>query len=134
MISFEEIKPKIKNLAEKYRLSMVIVFGSQVKGKTHSQSDVDLAFVSEKSLGPSDIAKMQIEFAENLKVKNLDMTAINGAPPFLLKQMAQNSIVLYEKEHSLFAKFKIYAFKRFMEAKNLLALRELSLSRFLEKL
>ncbi|MCX6731644.1 MAG: nucleotidyltransferase domain-containing protein, partial [Candidatus Parcubacteria bacterium] len=121
-------------LAEKYHLSLVVLFGSQAKGKTHSQSDVDLAFSAEEPMSPADLAKMQTDFSENLKIKDLEMVGLNNAHPFLMKQVAQNSIVLYEKERSLFAEFKIYAFKRFVEAKNLLDLRKLSLNRFLQKI
>jgi len=134
MVITKEIKQGIKELAEKYRLLLVVLFGSQVKGKTHSQSDVDLAFSAEEPMSPADLAKMQTDFSENLKIKDLEMVGLNGAHPFLLKQVAQNSIVLYEKERSLFAKFKIYAFKRFVEARNLMDLRKLSLDRFLQKI
>lgn len=134
MIPPDEIKPKIKDLAEKYHLSLVVLFGSQATGKTHSLSDVDFAFINEGVLGPADIAKMQAEFSEKLKIKNLEMVGLKGAHPFLLKQVAQNSVVLYEKKRSLFAEFKIYALKRFIEDKNLLDLKKLSLDRFLQKI
>ena len=134
MIPFEEIKPKIKDLAEKYHLSLVVLFGSQATGKTHSLSDVDFAFINEKVLSPADMAKMQVEFSERLKIKNLEMVGLKGAHPFLLKQVAQKSVLLYENEPSLFSKFKIYAFKRFIEAKNLFDLKKLSLDRFLQKI
>lgn len=132
MLNIEKIKPEIEKLAQKYRLSLVLLFGSQASGKTHPQSDVDLAFLFEKKMDLMDIARMEIEFMENLKIKDLEMVALNGAHPLLLKQAAQKSIVLYEKEPSLFARFKIYAFKRSVEAKKLLDLREMSLNRFLQ--
>jgi predicted nucleotidyltransferase len=134
MINIEEIKPKIKMLAEKYGLSLVLLFGSQVTGKTHPKSDIDLAFISEKPISPMEIAKMQTEFSEELGLKNIEMIALNGAHPLLLKQVAQKSIVLFEKEPSLFSQFKIYAIKRYMESKKLFELRELSLNKFLQKL
>ena len=132
-MDIEKIKPKIARLAEKYSLSLLLLFGSQVTGKTHLRSDVDLAFVSEKQLDLTEIAKMEIDFSQRLRIKNLEMVALNGAHPFLLKQITQKAVVLYEKEDSLFVKFKIYALKRFMEAKRLLDLRELSFNNFLQR-
>lgn len=133
MIDTKKIKPKIEELARKYNLSLVVLFGSQVNGKTHAQSDVDLAFSFEGQMSLKDIAKMQDEFSEKLNIKDLEMVALNNAHPFLLKQVAQNSIVLYEKEPSLYARFKMYAFKRSVETKRLLDLRQLSLNKFLQK-
>ena len=79
------------------------------------------------------IARMQSIFTQKLKLKNLEMVDLKTAPPLLLKKVATESILLYEKEPSLFADFKIYALKYFMEAKKLLDLRKLSLDRFLQK-
>lgn len=112
---------------------MVVLFGSQATGKTHPKSDTDLAFLSEESMGPMDIAIMTEDFSAELGIKNLEFVRLNGAYPFLLKQVAQKSKILYEKEPSSFAGFRIYAFKRFMEEKKLLDLREASLNKFLQK-
>jgi len=133
MIDIAGIKPEIEKLAKKYRLSMIVLFGSQVSGKTHPQSDFDFAFLSEKRMSLIGIARMQSVFIRKLKLKNLEMVDLKTAPPLLLKKVADESILLYEKEPSLFADFKIYAYKYFMEAKKLLDLRKLSLDRFLQK-
>lgn len=133
MLDIEKIKPDIKQLAEKYGLSLVVLFGSQATGKTHMKSDVDLAFLAKKPMNLMEIVKMQAEFSKELKIRDLETVALNGAHPFLLKQVAQKSVVLYEEEKSLFAKFKIYAFKRFIEAKKLFELRKLSFDKFLQK-
>lgn len=133
MVKFDDLKPKISELAKKYHLSLVAVFGSQVSGKIHTKSDFDLAFLSEKSMGLLDIAKMQTEFSDNLKIKNLEMVSLNGASPFLAKQVSQKGTVLYEAAPSLFAKFKIHSFKKFMETKKLFDMRELSFNKFLKK-
>ncbi len=126
-------KIKIAELAKKHNLLIVVLFGSQVSGKTHLGSDVDLGFISEKAISPADIAIMTFEFTEKLGVKSLELIDLSGAPPLLLKQVAQKSVLLYESEAALFAKFRIYAIKLFMEAKKLLDLRGASLNKFLQK-
>lgn len=133
MLNTEQIKPKIKKLAEKHHLSLVVLFGSQATGKIHSQSDTDIAFLSRERMDLIDVSKMTMDFSKELGLGNLELVDMKNASPLLLKQVAQKSILLYEKELSLFADFKIYAYKRFMEAKPLLDLRELSLSKFLQK-
>ncbi len=132
MLNIEQIKPKIEKLAKKHHLSLMVLFGSQATGKIHSQSDIDMAFLPFKRMNLIDVSKMTIDFSKELGVENLELVDMKNASPLLLKQVAQKSILLYEKEPSFFANFKIYAFKRFMEAKPLLDLRELSLNKFLQ--
>jgi predicted nucleotidyltransferase len=134
MLNITKIKPEVKKLAKKYHLLLVVLFGSQVGGKMHPQSDVDFAFLSERRMGLLEIAKMQIEFSQRLKIKDLELVDLKAAPPLLLKQIAKKSVLLYEKEPFLFANFKIYALKNFMEAKKLLKLRESSLNKFLQRI
>lgn len=130
---FDFPKEKIKALAENNNLSLIILFGSQARNKTHPQSDVDLGFLSVRFFSLADIAKMQFEFSQELKIENIEMVDLKSAPPLLLRRAAEQGILLYEKAPSGFARFKIYAFKRHMEAKPLLGLRKAALNKFLQK-
>ncbi len=134
MFKIAEIKPEVRKLAHKYRLSLVVLFGSQVSGRTHPKSDVDFAFLSEKRMNLIEIAKMHMAFSQKLKLKNLELVDLKTAQPLLLKQVAKQSVLLYEKEPLVFANFKIYALKCFMKAKKLFDLRKSSLNRFLQKI
>lgn len=122
----------VKKLAEKYRLDLVLLFGSQAKGKTHALSDTDIAFRCESPMRPLEIAKMQMDFSLIFGTKDLEMVDLRGASPLLLKQIAENSLLLYEKENSAYARFKMYAYKLYMEAKPLLELRRSQLNNFLK--
>ncbi len=133
MKDIEKMKNKISELAPKYDLLLLVTFGSQARGKSHPKSDVDFGFLAPKRMSLLEIAKMQLEFSEKLKMPNLEMVDLKLATPLLLKNIAQDSILLYQKESGLFERFKIYGIKLFMEAQNLLRLREASLNRFLEK-
>lgn len=122
-INTEKIKPDIEKLAQKYHLTLVVLFGSQARGTTHAKSDVDLAFSSETNLSPYDVAKMQLEFTQRLKFKDIELVDLRNASPLLLREVTRHAIVLHEKDHSKFARLKMYAFKRFVETKPLLDLR-----------
>lgn len=133
MIDLEKIKSESLALAKKHNLSLFLLFGSQASGKTHPKSDVDFGFLAPKRLSPKEIAKMQFELSEKLKIKDLEIVDLKEAPPLLLKNIARDSILLYQSEPELFARFKIYGIKIFMETKKLLRLREFSFNKFLEK-
>lgn len=132
-IDIAAIKDKIRPLAEKYHLKLVVLFGSEARNKTHPQSDVDFGFLADRRLSLKDIAKMQFDFSGILKIGNLEMHDLSNAPPLLLKNIATESILLYEGENSLFNRFKIYGIKIYMEARPLLKLREAALNKFLEE-
>lgn len=134
MIDADKIKPQIKELAEKHGLSLVAIFGSQVSGKTHKESDVDFAFTADKYISPRETAEIIFDFTRYLKVgANIELVNLKNASPLLLKQIAMNSLLMYEKEPHLYNLFKIYAIKRYMEERKFLKLRDLSLNKFLQK-
>ena len=122
----------IRKILDKYSLNLVILFGSQATGHTHPKSDTDMAFLSDKLLGPSEIARMCFAFSNELRIRDLECTDLHSAPPLLLKQVALKGILLYEREPHTHARFKIYALKRSMEAEPLFRIREKSLVGFLE--
>ena len=70
---------------------------------------------------------------EILETQNIELVDLHGASPLLLKEVARQSVLLYEKEPLEFAQFRIAAFKKYMEAKRLLDLRAASLEKFISK-
>ena len=40
----------IEEVAKKYDVSLIVLFGSQAKGNTHKHSDTDVAFLPNKNL------------------------------------------------------------------------------------
>jgi len=41
-------REKIEKIAKKYNLELMVLFGSQATGQTHSRSDVDLGVISKR--------------------------------------------------------------------------------------
>lgn len=131
MISKELLSEKFKELAVKNGLVLGVLFGSQATGKIHSQSDIDVGFIADRRLRLREIAEIQ----ENLMVAtgygNIEMVDLKNVPPLLLKQIADEGILLYEKESGDFDRLKIYGIKLYMEAKPLYQARALELKTFL---
>lgn len=126
-----ETRARVSTIAEKYRLSLVLLFGSQASGKTHKQSDIDIAVLSEKELSLREMGELTLVFVQALKTNDIDLVDLKTAPPLLLKQVAANAVLLYESKPLVFSTFRVYALKRYMEARPLFKLREEALSRFL---
>lgn len=84
-----------------------------------------------------DIKKFKI-IAKKLGQKygldiNVELVDLKSAPPLLLKQVAEHSILLFESSRSIFALFKIYAYKLYVEAKPLFDLKKKQLNKMLKK-
>ena len=131
MLNITELQSKITSLAEKYNLSLVVLFGSQATGKIHPGSDIDIGFIADKQMGPGDIAGMQLDFEHTMRMGPIECTDLKAVPPLLLKFVAIEGILLYEKTPNLFAEYKIYFLKLYMEASPLFKMRDEHLARFL---
>ena len=119
----EIIKQGIAKFADKYKLSLVVIFGSQVSGKIHSDSDVDVAYSSSAPLSLEDESSLILDLAGVFKTNLVDIVSLRASSPLLLKEIADNAVVLYESEKSLFSEFRLYSFKKYFESKRLFDLR-----------
>ena len=118
-------------MARQRELILVVLFGSQATGKTHSHSDVDIGFVAPKRLGLREVAELEMEMTETLGQSRLELVDLKNTPPLLNKKVADEGILLYENESGSFADFRAYAFKMYVEAKPLFRLRENYLHQFI---
>lgn len=116
-------KAEIATLAKKHGLDLVLLFGSQASGKTHASSDIDVAVYGQRAFRPIELAKMQYDFSKLLRFEDVELVDIKSASPLLLRELYQNSILLYQADAKLYDEMKIYFFKRYIEAKPLIRLR-----------
>ncbi len=128
----EEIKYKIEKLAEKYHFLMLVIFGSQAKGKTNSQSDIDLAYLSAEKLDLIEEARLVCDLMPVFKSEKIDLVNLAKAPPLLLKQIFDNHQILFCRDKKIYHTYQIYALKKYLEAKPLFQLRSESLAKFLQ--
>lgn len=122
---------KIAQFAQKHGLQMVVLFGSRARGEARLASDTDIAVFAGVKKSVRELSLMQIEFAEMFHVKNPEIVDLSGRAPLFLKQVADDGKVLYERSHGIFDEFQIYAFKRYVEAKPLFALRREFVTQFI---
>ncbi|MEK7480790.1 MAG: nucleotidyltransferase domain-containing protein [Patescibacteria group bacterium] len=128
-----EMRQRIVAIAEKYQLSLVLLFGSQATGKTHKQSDYDVAYLSERPLALMEESSLIVDLMPVFQTLTVDLVNLHNASPLLLKKIAERCMMLYEKERHLFAQFRIYAYKRYMEAQRLFRMRDQQLNRILHR-
>lgn len=121
---FGNIKPAIKKLAEKHNLSLVILYGSQVKGDIHKESDIDIAVLGIKPISTDDLIALSNEFAEIFDVYEIDVKSLHNTDALFRYQVMSNSELLYGSSFN-YNSFKAYAFRSYHDSTDLFRLKEL---------
>lgn len=120
----EENYRDFEKIAEKYNLRLILLFGSAVSQKIHSQSDVDIAVFSEKpDLSFKSYSNLLFDLQKHFPKREMDLVVINRADPLLLKKIMEDCRLLYGSPREL-AQLKIYAFKRYLDFKKCLDLEK----------
>ncbi len=122
-MSLEANKEKIKEIAQKYGLEMILLFGSQVNGRAKLDSDVDIAYSAKKLFSTNEKIDLNNDLCDFFKKDIVDQVDIKNANPLLLYEISQNSKMIFGKEIN-YIKFKTRAFRVFIDSKSLFKLKE----------
>ncbi|MDH5378919.1 MAG: nucleotidyltransferase domain-containing protein [Gammaproteobacteria bacterium] len=102
-------------IAEKYGLRLILLFGSQAKGFTHAQSDLDIAV---EFRGAAPEFKKQTELSSALQDiypdQIVDLAILNRADPLFANQVTENCTLLYGDETHL-AEVKAINYRRYID-------------------
>lgn len=86
----KEIKQKLNKFLEKNQVVLVYLFGSQIKGQAHKESDVDIGVLFDKKVSPEEYLKREGKliafFCQFYPKKEINIVNLNIASP-LLKQV-----------------------------------------------
>lgn len=116
---------KIKNIAQSYNLELVLLFGSQVlQSFLNKESDFDVAYLPAKKIDFQGEYHLNYEFTKVFGSDRVDTVNLKKCPPLLMQQIFQNHQILFCADRKVYNIYKIYAFKRFVEAAPLFRLRE----------
>jgi len=126
-------KQKIAKTAKEFNLKLVLLFGSRVSGKTHKESDVDLAFLSEKELSFEEEILLNTKFCGLFRTDRVDTVNLKKAPPLLAKQIISNYKILYEKKAGTLNRLSIYIYRKYFESEPLFKLVDERLKSFVSK-
>ena len=67
-------KKTIKEIAKKYSLELILIFGSRASGKNYQGSDFDVAYLSKKELDLEKEARLILDLTPVFKSENIDLT------------------------------------------------------------
>ena len=93
MLTIEEIKKTVAEIAPQYNLKKVALFGSRANGTAKENSDVDLLVEFPKGSSLFDLIRLKFKFEEIWKLE-VDVIAT---------PIPETSILIIEKEIELYA-------------------------------
>ena len=91
----EEIKSKMKN----FPIEKAWIFGSFSRNDDSAKSDIDIAVKADESFSYFDLAGLQYELEQQIKVK-VDVGFIDSFKPYIYENIKDDLKLIYEKEPS----------------------------------
>lgn len=123
MIEFSEKQNTLlEEIAKKYSLDLLLLFGSRITGKTHKGSDYDVGYVSSQKLSLDQEGQLIVDLLPVFGIideRLINLVNIRKAPPLLLYAMTGQCQVLFERKPPAFAVLRALAFKKYIETQPL---------------
>ena len=121
----------LEALRREFGISLIVAFGSQVKGDSHPGSDLDIGILLERA---KDLClDLLTGISGVFPAYQVDIALLNRADPLLLEEAAAGSVLLSGSMQDL-QELRIYAFKRFTDYRRFFQLEALTNERHLESL
>lgn len=122
MVDTLRIRQGIRQVADRYQLDLIILFGSYAKGFSQLDSDIDIAVHTNRSdYGKRDVdseAFWEMALFDDLSSvfkapSGIDLIILNRADSTLLYEVATYGILIYQQSPDSFHQFRSYAARRF---------------------
>ncbi len=106
----------LRRIAKQFKLTLVLAFGSRVRGEARPDSDLDIAVLAESGSAVAGPAKIDLlcALASAFPGRNVDLVVLNRADPLLVKQIAAHCRLLYGSRRRA-QEFYLYAVSRYQD-------------------
>lgn len=130
MIKFNE--RKIEEIAKKYELKLLLLFGSQITGKTHPMSDFDFGYIGKKDMNYHKKGSLDVDLSRLVKGE-ADTVDLKNAGPLLKYEIIKNNKILHDAGNE-YGYFFVRSLQDYFESKQLFAVRDSVIANKINKL
>lgn len=110
-----ESVPGLRELAQRFRIRLILQFGSTVTGSTHDRSDLDLAVkLDSADVSLQTVLEMQEALQMQFPGREVDLAILNRADPLFLRKIVESCRVLFGTPQDL-VRLRLYAFKTYQD-------------------
>lgn len=78
------------------KIEIAYVFGSEVTGNTHPESDIDIALVVREELTAEEEARLATSISKMTEAKRVDIVILNSAPSLLKYEAIANGVLIHQ--------------------------------------
>lgn len=117
-------KEKFEELAKKFGIHFILLFGSKAEGKDTPESDTDIAVYADHVLSENEKIALAFEFSSILKTENIDLVDLKTAPAILKKRIFDSYKILFLNNSFLLYQAELSAIKEYEESKILYKIRD----------
>lgn len=131
-----EQKELLHAIGERHNLRFIILHGSYAKGTPRPGSDLDIAILGKRYIEGNIYLKIFGELEDifgNNQERELDMKTLHHVDPLFRYQVTRDSALLYG-DVAEYEEFKGYAFRDYMDSRDLRDLEEVLLRKSINKL
>jgi uncharacterized protein len=109
MLKKDEIS-KLQKVAEKFKLNLLVIFGSYAKKTQTKNSDIDFAYLDLKE--KTNFLDLNYEISKIFDFKKkIDLINLSeDNPPFLQEMIFRNGVLIFENKKGLFLEYRANAF------------------------
>ncbi|MCM3597966.1 nucleotidyltransferase domain-containing protein [Metabacillus idriensis] len=99
-------------LREKVSPDLIYIFGSTVKGTSHKNSDLDIAFLPRSELDEYEIFILAQKLAEQLNIE-VDLVNLKKASTVFQGQIITTGSIIYCSDEQLRMNYEMHALKKY---------------------
>ena len=102
----------VKILKDKFDPILIYIFGSYAKGELREDSDIDIAFLSEKQYSAYEVFMLAQELADILK-RDVDLVDLSDSSTVFKAQVVGKGIIIYSKDERRRIEFQVRTLKEY---------------------
>lgn len=103
---------------EDFKCKTIYIFGSYATGEVNKESDIDIAFLSDRKIEKYDIFIKAQEISGKVD-KEVDLIDLKDSTTVFQNQVVRNGVVILDREPIEREKFEIVVLKKYMELNEL---------------
>lgn len=115
--------PELRIAFRRFGVQLAYLFGSQAAGRTHAESDVDVAVLFAEDLAQSERETEQLALiGECMRVwstDDVDLVVLNDAPPLLAYEVLRGGKMLYAASEDTRIEFQVRTVLRYEDTRPL---------------
>lgn len=116
-LDLEQLRPRMDVLCREHDVVLAYLFGSQVSGYTHDESDIDVAALFDPALTVEQRgqARLRLDRAlcRLLSSDRVDLSVLNEAPPLLAYEVVRTGLLIHCRDESLRVMFQVDTIRRY---------------------